>query len=180
MIKYPNGGIPRQPVSGPVGDDGKELFIKYPGGALKVDKRGLPLHQVLAHIVVHGEPVPAGRPRFTRQGHAFDPKKSRQYKAMVRESAVMQCHGDLIADKPIAVKIAIYRGIQKSVSHKEHDRRATGAHRPIVKPDTSNYIKLIEDALTGVIWKDDNIIVRLVADKYYSDDPRIEVTVTEV
>lgn len=158
MIRYPNGGV----IQG--------AMIARPE-----DKRSDPL----ARIMVRGEPVPAGRPRFTRQGHAFDPKRSRQYKMMVHEVAAMQYHGPVLSDMALAVKIDIYRPIQKSVSHKEHDRRLSGEHRPIVKPDTSNYVKLIEDALTGVIWEDDNLIVSLTADKYYSDEPRIEVTVTE-
>lgn len=179
MIKYPNGGVPHQHVERSVNDDGKEIFWPLNVGLSKPHDL-LQRKDVLARVMVRGEPVPAGRPRFTRQGHAFDPKRSRQYKTMVHEVASMQYHGELIAGKAIAVKISIYRSIQKSVSHKEHDRRATGEHRPIVKPDTSNYVKLIEDALTGVIWEDDNLIVSLVADKYYSDDPRIEVTVTEI
>lgn len=158
MVKYPNGGVPQKTTR-----------------ARAEAKRSEPL----ARIMVRGEPVPAGRPRFTRQGHAFDPKRSRQYKTMVHEVAAMQYHGPLLSEMALAVKIDIYRPIQKSVSHKEHDRRLSGEHRPIVKPDTSNYVKLIEDALTDVIWEDDNLIVSLVADKYYSDDPRIEVTVTE-
>lgn len=175
MIKYPNGGIPHQHVSR-LDDDGKEMF--WPMKRQNHDD--LQSKRVLACVVVHGDPVQAGRPRFNSYTHtAHDPKKSREYKAMVRESADLQYHGPLIADKAIAVDINIYRSIQKSVSHKEHDKRATGEHRPIVKPDTSNYVKLIEDALTGVVWEDDNLIVNLVAKKYYSDDPRIEVTVTE-
>ena len=183
MIKYPNGGVPHQNVSSPVEDDGKEIFwpLKHSALSKMIERNPLQSKHVLACIVVEGEPVQAGRPRFNSYTHtAHDPKRSRQYKAMVRESAALQYHGELIAGKAIAVRIAIYRSIQKSVSHKEHDRRATGEHRPIVKPDTSNYAKLIEDALTGVIWEDDNLIVSLVADKYYSDDPRIEVTVTAV
>lgn len=179
MVKYPNGGVPRQHVKRSVNDDGKEIFWPSKIGLSKPSDL-LQRQRVLARIVVHGEPVQAGRPRFNSYTHtAHDPKRSRRYKAMVHEVASMQYHGNLIAGKAVAVRIAIYRGIQKSVSHKEHGRRATGEHRPIVKPDTSNYVKLIEDALTGVIWEDDNLIVSLVADKYYSDDPRIEVTVTE-
>lgn len=113
----------------------------------------------MIELVVYGEPVPAARPRFNRSGHAYDPLKSRAYKQYVSLEASKQYQGDLIGKKPLSVHIAIYR--------------------PIVKPDTSNYVKLIEDALTGVIWKDDNCIVDLTASKYYSDDPRIEVTVTE-
>jgi len=167
MIKYPNGGVPERSML--------SEMIEYQRHSVPQSKR------VLAHIVVHGEPVQAGRPRFNSYTHtAHDPRKSRVYKEMVSGAADLQYNGPLIEGKAIAVKIAIYRSIQKSVSHKEHDRRATGEHRPIVKPDTSNYVKLIEDALTDVIWKDDNLIVSLTADKYYSDDPRIEVTVTDV
>jgi len=170
MIKYPNGG--HVPDAKLIGDKDEEEMVVH--GERLQSKR------VLACVIVHGEPVQAGRPRFnskTRKAH--DPEKSREYKAMVKESAALQYHGPLIADKAIAVDINIYRSIQKSASHKEHSLRAAGEHRPIVKPDTSNYVKLIEDALTGVIWEDDNLIVSLVAKKYYSDDPRIEVTVTE-
>ena len=133
----------------------------------------------MIELVVYGEPVPAARPRFNRSGHAYDPLKSRAYKQYVSLEASKQYHGYLIGRKPLVVRIAIYRPIQTSVSQIEHARRAQGLHRPIVKPDTSNYVKLIEDALTGIIWEDDNCIVDLSASKYYSDDPRIEVTVTE-
>lgn len=130
-------------------------------------------------IVVHGDPVPAGRPRFTRTGHAYDPKKSHVYKRMVTQEAKLQYKGPMLEHKALRVEIKVYRPIQTSISKLKHKRRAEGLERPIVKPDTSNYVKLIEDALTGVIWEDDNLIADLTASKYYSDDPRIEVTVTE-
>lgn len=134
----------------------------------------------MIELVVYGVPVEAARPKFSyKTRHAYDPEKSRAYKQYVSLEASKQYHGDLIDKKPLSVHIAIYRPIQTSVSNIEHARRAQNIHRPIVKPDTSNYVKLIEDALTGVIWKDDNCIVDLSASKYYSDDPRIEVTVTE-
>ncbi|WP_406565702.1 RusA family crossover junction endodeoxyribonuclease [Limosilactobacillus reuteri] len=67
--------------------------------------------------------------------------------------------------------------MQSSISKKERELRIAGAHRPIVKPDTDNYIKSTLDGLNGLLWEDDNQIVKIVAEKYYSDRPRIEIEV---
>jgi len=45
------------------------------------------------------------------------------------------------------------------------------------RPDLSNYVKFLEDALNGVVWMDDAQIVKLVALKDYSDNPRVELTI---
>lgn len=153
--------------------------------ALNRDPDGGLIHQhinhpgnALARLVIHGEPVPAGRPRFSN-GHAFDPKRSRDYKRFVSQEAQLKYHGPLLRDKQLAVDVKVYRHVQRSVSKVERSRRISGEHRPIVKPDASNYLKLIEDALTGIVWEDDNLITDVSCSKYYSDEPRIEVTVTE-
>lgn len=186
-VKYPMGGHVHVNLRKSPGDDGKEIFLppaneKTSGSHLSA----LPdnswvrraLREPLAHLVIIGEPVPAGRPRFGK-GHAHDPKKSREYKHTVSEAASLQYHGELLHDTPLKVDVKVYRHIQSSVSKVERERRISGEHRPIVKPDASNYLKLIEDALTGIIWEDDNLITDVSCSKYYSDEPRIEVTVTE-
>ncbi|WP_324295211.1 RusA family crossover junction endodeoxyribonuclease [Limosilactobacillus reuteri] len=63
---------------------------------------------------------------------------------------------------------------------KERELRIAGAHRPIVKPDTDNYIKSTLDGLNGLLWEDDNQIVKIVAEKYYSDHPRVEIEVRDL
>jgi Holliday junction resolvase RusA-like endonuclease len=45
------------------------------------------------------------------------------------------------------------------------------------RPDLSNQIKLFEDAGNGVIFQDDARISRIVAEKWYSPRPRLEITV---
>lgn len=157
------------------------MTIKYYKDGIELTLREHPLvrkGEPLAHLVIIGEPVPAGRPRFSN-GHAYDSKRSRDYKRFVSHEAKLKYHGGLLRDMPLKVEIRVYRHVQRSLSKVERDRRLRGEHRPIVKPDTSNYVKLIEDALTGIVWEDDNLITDLVASKWYSDDPRIEVTVTE-
>jgi Holliday junction resolvase RusA-like endonuclease len=56
----------------------------------------------------------------------------------------------------------------------------SGFLRPTSRPDTDNYIKSVQDALNGIVWKDDSQVVALIADKWYSDKPRIEIDVREV
>lgn len=106
----------------------------------------------------------------------YDPPKTATFKKQLRSLATKMYH-DAPVEGEIYLKVAFYRKIQKSISKKEHDRRASGAHRPIVKADLSNYLKSFEDALNGVLWKDDAMIVHEEIDKYYSDKPRIEVEI---
>ena len=71
-------------------------------------------------------------------------------------------------------------GIRLYDLKKERSLRLSGSHRPVVKPDTDNYIKSTLDGLNGLLWEDDNQIVDLIAHKYYSDNPRVEVEVNKV
>lgn len=106
------------------------------------------------------EPVEQARPRAVRRG-----KRIGMYDPL---------------DGELSVEIKFYRPIQKSLSKKERDRRLSGKHKPIVKPDLDNYVKSALDALNGVLWVDDARIVELHAFKYYSVSPRIEVIVKEL
>lgn len=126
-------------------------------------------------------PVAQARPRATRYGSGirlYDPPKVAQYKRNLAELCRLQYH-----DKPLegalSLEVTFFRPVQKSISKIEHARRVSGAHRPIVKPDLSNYLKSFEDALNGILWADDALIVHEGIDKYYSDYPRIEIEVEE-
>lgn len=122
------------------------------------------------------EPVAQMRPRFTRRPyvHAYDPVKVKQYKQALAWHVQDQWMASP-ATGPIKLQLRFFRPVQKSVSKVEHARRLSGVHRPIVKPDLDNYIKSTLDALTGVLWADDNAIIKLEAEKFYSDQPRVEI-----
>ena len=122
------------------------------------------------------EPVAQMRTRFTRRPyvHAYDPVKVKRYKETLAWYARDQWTAEP-ATGPIKLQLHFFRPVQKSLSKTEHARRLSGAHRPIVKPDLDNYIKSTLDALTGVLWADDNAIIKLEAEKYYSDQPRVEI-----
>lgn len=131
------------------------------------------------------EPVEQARPRATRFGKGirlYDPKKVTVYKQQLGYLGrqAMQERGLEPFDGELTVRFEFYRLVQASISRKERDRRISGVHRPTVKPDLSNYIKALEDGLNGIIWIDDNRIVQIVAEKKYSDRPRIVIEVNKV
>lgn len=127
-------------------------------------------------------PVEQARPRATRMGKGirlYDPKKVNVFKKQLGLLAKQQMldRGLDPFDGPLEVCMEFYRPVQASLSKKERDRRLSGVHRPTVKPDLSNYIKALEDALNGILWVDDNLIISLEAKKFYAEQPHLTVEI---
>ncbi len=118
------------------------------------------------------------RPRINGN-RMYDVPKVSVYKKLVSWEAKSQYKGELLTE-PLVVEMKFYRSIQKKGSVKTKQDKRDGIIRPTSVPDVSNYVKLIEDALNGIVYKDDSQIVRLVAEKYYSDNPRTEVNIALV
>lgn len=128
------------------------------------------------------EPVEQARPRATRMGKGirlYDPKKVAVYKKQLGYLArqAMQERGLEPFNGPLEVCMEFYRPVQAILSQKERSRRLSGVHRPTVKPDLSNYIKALEDALNGILWADDNLIISLEAKKFYAEKPHLIVEI---
>ena len=130
--------------------------------------------------VVLGEPVAQGRPRFSRQGgfvKAYDPAKSRDYKQYVRLVA-----SEDAPETPVTgAVVKIYRAVPKSMSKKKREAALAGQLRPTTKPDVSNVLKGVEDALKGLWYADDSQIVGYgELGKWYAERPRIEIAMQEI
>jgi Holliday junction resolvase RusA-like endonuclease len=52
--------------------------------------------------------------------------------------------------------------------------------RPTVRPDTLKLARGTEDALTGIVWRDDSQIVIERLEKVYSDKPGATITITKL
>lgn len=132
------------------------------------------------------EPIQQQRPRARRMPKGvmlYDPKKVKQFKIAVGNMARVQMkqnEWERLEDRPLMLDVTFYRPIQQSISKVEHDRRARHEVLPIVKPDNSNYLKSLEDALNGIVWKDDALITDIRARKRYAEQPRIEIEVEEI
>jgi Holliday junction resolvase RusA-like endonuclease len=109
------------------------------------------------YLFVAGNPIPKGRPRVV-DGHAYTPKRTQEYEALVRDAAALRWHGEP-EQKDIQVWLTFYR---------ENRRRV----------DIDNLAKAILDALNGLVWKDDAQIQRLVLEREVRRaEPGVEITV---
>jgi len=138
--------------------------------------------EAMIRLVIPGDVVPQGRPRFARIGtyvHTYDPRKSSDYKDRVKVFAKKLRLAKPL-EGPLLVKIAIYRQIPASWSAKKREQAMRGEILPVTRPDNSNLCKGIEDSCNGILWNDDSQITDLIVIKRYSDDPRAVIEIEEV
>ena len=133
-------------------------------------------------FTVLGEPKGKGRPRFIPQtGRAITPKDTVNYETLVHMEYISQCEGFRFPDDAMLdVRILAFYGIPKSASKKNKEKMKKGLLRPVKKPDMDNVVKIVADALNQVAYRDDTQIVDCQCRKFYSDNPRVEVTIREV
>ena len=137
------------------------------------------------NIVIEGEPVAQGRPRYTTKGgyaRAYDPAKSRRWKQYVASIALQAMRGNPPMEGALSLSVVVYRSIPKSWSKVKKAKAVSGEIRPITRPDLDNYVKGLKDALSGIVYKDDAQIVDYHEPfgKFYSDKPRVEIEVKKV
>lgn len=128
-------------------------------------------------IIIPGDAVPQGRPRVVRIGGrtiAYDPPKSKAYKARVRQYAAQNAPKEPL-DGAVTLGVQIFRSVPKSWSKKERAAAIAGVIQPTTKPDVSNVVKGIEDALNGIWYKDDSQIVEEHVIKQYAREPGVVV-----
>jgi len=113
-------------------------------------------------------PVGKGRPRFTRSGHVFTPKKTKDFekKVAARASDEMVSLGLDPFTVPCKVYILAQHPIPKSWPKKRVEAATRGEVVP-GKPDIDNVAKLILDALNGVCFEDDKQVEMLKVTKKY-------------
>lgn len=136
----------------------------------------------MIRFVIWGDPVAQGRPRtavINGRPRLYDPEKSRHYKELVRLVA-QEARPNHLIEGPVSLTVRIFKRFPASFSKRAREQARAGNIRPATKPDASNILKAIEDALNGVVWVDDRQIVDLIVTKAYDDDPRVEVEIREI
>lgn len=109
-------------------------------------------------ITIPGRPVPKGRPRFSRSGHAYTPEKTRKYEELVAWCAKKDIPEPLKGD--VAMDIMIY---------------ANGHW-----PDIDNICKALLDGMNGIAYDDDKQVAALMIQRKKDKDERVEITLWEV
>lgn len=115
------------------------------------------------------DPAPKLRPRFTKAGFAYTPAKTRAFEKSLQTLARFKFR-QVAMDGPLSVLIDFHIKRPRSVKRPHHT----------VKPDLDNLQKAVLDSLNKIVWIDDAQIVDLIGRKFYSDHPKIIVTVRSV
>ena len=134
-------------------------------------------------FTIYGDPVPKGRPKFTVRGGyamAYTPKKTKENEDYIRCAALPYKPYIKPFTGPVSLTAIFYRSIPKSFPKKKAEMAKNGILRPTTTPDLDNYLKQVEDALSGIFYENDKQIVDSSESKYYSERPRIEIEIQEV
>ena len=135
-----------------------------------------------AKFTVLGEPQGKGRPRTVRlktgASHTYTDDKTVLYENLIVTEYRQQCRKAKFPDNEMLdMRIIAYYAIPASASKKKQRQMESGEIRPIKKPDLDNVVKVVADALNAVAYRDDTQIVDCQIRKFYSTQPRIEVTI---
>jgi Holliday junction resolvase RusA-like endonuclease len=136
----------------------------------------------MIEITIPGTPTAKGRARAMRMGKTgirmYTPPKTASYEATCRYAAMAAMAGTAPLTGPLLVTFFLHMPIPASLSLKKQVELNGKPH--VKKPDVSNILKAVEDALNGIVWHDDSQIAHLTAHKVYSLEPRVVVRVSEV
>jgi crossover junction endodeoxyribonuclease RusA len=132
----------------------------------------------IIRFIVYGTPVPQGSMRaFLPKGHqrpiiTADNPNTKPWRQEIANVALLCARHRPIKEGPIWLNVDFFfekpKSLKKTVTRK------------ITKPDLSKLVRALEDALTGIIYKDDAQIVSCMASKHFGSPARCEVQITGI
>lgn len=139
-------------------------------------------------FTVYGIAQPAGSKRaFAHKSTGRivvvdDAKGSRAWKTDVAKAARAHAPAALL-ETPLKLEVLFV--MPRPKSHHGTGRnagvvKASAPQWPTVKPDATKLLRAVEDALTGIVWRDDAQVVVQTACKVYGDPARCEITVRPI
>ena len=141
-------------------------------------------------FTVTGQSQPAGSKRafpfHKRDGSlgvsvSDDNPKSKGWKELVAFYARQAYDGPLL-DGPLSVTFVFYRPRPKGHFNTKGalNKKGRDSSAPTTKPDVLKLARGVEDAISGIIWRDDAIIVDEFLSKRYGEPARCEITIEEI
>lgn len=135
-------------------------------------------------FVVYGLAAPAGsktvwKSKTGRMGVRDASARSAPWKRLVAQEAGKAMEGRALLEGPLHLTVAIV--VPRPKSH--YGRRGllpSAPAAPITRPDLTKYLRGIEDAMTGIVWRDDAQVITQSAEKRYGEPAHVSVRVLEV
>ena len=135
------------------------------------------MQMLMLSVWLSGQPVGKGRPRFAR-GRVYTPSKTKAYEERLAARAIeeMEAAGIKTAIGPVRIEARAIFTIPKSWPNAKKQAALIGEFQHTGKPDADNVLKIIGDALNGIVWNDDSQIVSASIDKRYGVQPALVLT----
>ena len=130
-------------------------------------------------FTVPGVPVPQGRPRVTRTGHAYYDEKTKAYREKVKQCAEMAMENE----KPLEGALALFVDCEFPVPDswpKYKKQAALNGQWHTSHKDLDNVVKNALDAISGICFEDDKQVALLLAAKHYSNETKTKITIFEL
>lgn len=134
-------------------------------------------------FTVPGPVVPKGRHRSVIRGGriaTFTPAETVAYEKAVAWHALAAMGGRPMLEGALAVRIEVIVAVPRSATKARRAAMLAGAIRPTARPDLDNQIKALLDALNALAFADDAQIVELHAARWYGEEPRATIEVTQI
>lgn len=158
-------------------------------------------------IVIEGEPVGKGRPKFAVQGgfvRVYTPEKTRDYELEIQMEVGRALYGQAMAERiyglrklpakdmflmlqfapaflgPVKIDMEIAHSIRASWPKGKQEAARLGNIAPTIKIDFDNCAKIFCDAFNGCMWADDTQVIEANIRKKFSDNPYVSVCVTPI
>lgn len=137
----------------------------------------------LLRFTVAGTPQPQGSARaFVRNGRAVVTSANanlRPWRAAVTAAAAEARGETPTIDGPVSVSLT-FTFVRPSGHFGKRGLRRAAPEFPAGRPDLDKLVRATADSLTDAgVWRDDSLVVEIVASKQYGEHPGVAVEVTE-
>jgi len=132
-------------------------------------------------FTIPGDPRGKGRPRATTiGGHArmFTDAKTASYENLVKLAASRALGDRAPLDVPLTVVVTVRMTPAASASRKNRANMLSGAIAPTKLPDLDNVVKAVLDGCNKVAFRDDALVVSLIAKKRYAEVAGVDIEIS--
>ena len=146
-------------------------------------KKGERMKSVIFHVP--GKPQGKARARTVYNKNlshsvSYTPENDLLYENLIKAMYITAAKGTKFdKDIPVALRIVARFEPPKSTSKKKVQQMLAGELHVMKKPDIDNVVKVYADALNHLAYHDDSQVVSITCEKYYSEEPRVEVILSD-
>ena len=129
------------------------------------------------YICIDEKPKVKKRPRTSFSYRMYNPSSGDE--KLLRQTIQRVLDSDFtVIETPVELEVTFFLKTPESFSASKKVLAEMGVLLPQGRPDVDNLLKLTQDALNGLVYKDDSLVVKVSSAKFYSSQPRTEIFIS--